>query len=164
MLLHATARPEKEWPVANWIALAQSLAARGYAPVLPWGNETERQRSMQIAAAVPNARVPDLQPLDQVARMIARATCVVGVDTGLLHVAAALGVPLAAIFIGTEPGQHGPLGGGKDRDRRVARRHADNRGSQRGRGPDRPLGDARRCRACAARSPNVLGGDIRMQR
>ena len=37
----------------------------------------------------------------------------VGVDTGLLHLAAALGVPLVAIFTGTEPGQHGPLGAGK---------------------------------------------------
>jgi heptosyltransferase-1 len=113
VLLHATARREKEWPVANWIELARSLAARGCELVLPWGSEAERRRSLQIAAAVPNAIVPDLQPLDQVARMIARASFVVGVDTGLLHVAAALGVPLAAIFIGTEPGQHGPLGTGK---------------------------------------------------
>jgi ADP-heptose:LPS heptosyltransferase len=30
-----------------------------------------------------------------------------------LHLAAALGVPLAAIFLGTEPGQHGPLGSGE---------------------------------------------------
>jgi heptosyltransferase-1 len=113
VLLHATARPEKEWPVANWIALAQSLEKRGFSVVLPWGNEAERRRSVEIAAAVPDARVPDLQPLDQVARLIARAAIVVGVDTGLLHVAAALGVPLAAIFVGTEPGQHGPLGSGK---------------------------------------------------
>jgi heptosyltransferase-1 len=112
LLLHATARPEKEWPVANWIELAKLLAARGYALVLPWGSEAERQRSLQIAAAVPSATVPDLQPLDQVTRMIARAAFVVGVDTGLLHVAAALGVPLAAIFIGTEPVQHGPMGAG----------------------------------------------------
>jgi heptosyltransferase-1 len=113
VLLHATARREKEWPVANWIELARSLAARGCELVLPWGSEAERRRSLEIAAAAPNAIVPDLQPLDQVARMIARANFVVGVDTGLLHVAAALGVPLAAIFIGTEPGQHGPLGAGK---------------------------------------------------
>ena len=113
VLLHATARPEKEWPVARWIGLAQALAADGYVPVLPWGNEAERRRSAEIAAAVPNAKVPDLQPLDQAARMIARAAFVVGVDTGLLHLAAALGVPLVAIFIGTEPGQHGPLGSGK---------------------------------------------------
>jgi heptosyltransferase I len=113
VLLHATARPEKEWPAANWIALAQTLAAAGFSVVLPWGSEVERRRSIQIAAAVPNATVPDLQPLDQIARMIARAAFVVGVDTGLLHVAAALGVPLVAIFVGTEPGQHGPLGAGK---------------------------------------------------
>ena len=42
------------------------------------------------------------------ARLVARASFVVGVDTGLLHLAAALGVPLVAIFLGTEPGQHGP--------------------------------------------------------
>jgi heptosyltransferase-1 len=113
VLLHATARPEKEWPVANWVALAQCVAARGYMPVLPWGNEAERRRSVEIARVVPGARVPDLQPLDEVARILARAAFVVGVDTGLLHVAAALGVPLAAIFVGTEPGQHGPLGSGK---------------------------------------------------
>jgi heptosyltransferase I len=113
VLLHATARPEKEWPVANWIELGQALATRGYMIVLPWGNEAERRRSEQIAAEIPNASVPDLQPLDQVARMIARASLVVGVDTGLLHLAAAFGVPLAAIFVGTEPGQHGPLGQGK---------------------------------------------------
>ena len=113
VLLHATARPEKEWPVANWVEVAKDLAARGYGLVLPWGTDAERRRSQEIAAAVPNANVPDLQPLDEAARMVARAAFVVGVDTGLLHLAAALGVPLAAIFVGTEPGQHGPLGAGK---------------------------------------------------
>jgi heptosyltransferase I len=113
VLLHATARPEKEWPVERWIELGRSLHADGFSVVLPWGNESERQRSLKIASALPDAIVPQLQPLDQVARMIARAAFVVGVDTGLLHVAAALSVPLVAIFVGTEPGQHGPLGSGK---------------------------------------------------
>ena len=113
VLLHATARPQKEWPIANWTELAQGLSARGYSLVLPWGTEAERRRSEEIAAFVPDAKVPDLQPLDDVARMIARAAFVIGVDTGLLHLAAALGVPVAAIFLGTEPGQHGPLGAGK---------------------------------------------------
>jgi len=113
VVLHATARPEKEWPADNWIALARSLAVHGYTLVLPWGNEAERRRSLEIAAAVPNASVPDLQPLDRVARTIARAAFVVGVDTGLLHVAAALGVPLAAVFVGTQPEQHGPRGAGR---------------------------------------------------
>ena len=81
--------------------------------MLPWGNETERRRSLEIAAASPAARVPERQPLAAVARMIARSAFVVGVDTGLLHLAAALNVPLVAIFTGTEPDQHGPLGSGK---------------------------------------------------
>jgi heptosyltransferase-1 len=37
---------------------------------------------------------------------------VVGVDTGLMHLAAALGVPLVAIFAGSKPGLTGPVGSG----------------------------------------------------
>ena len=113
ILLHATARPEKEWRMADWIAVARALAARGYRPVLLWGTEPERARGVEIAAAVPTALVPERSALDVVARMIARAALVVGVDTGLLHLAAALEVPLVAIFAGTAPQQHGPLGTGK---------------------------------------------------
>jgi lipopolysaccharide heptosyltransferase I len=112
ILLHATARPDKEWPEERWIALGRSLAARGLEPLLPWGSEPERLRSERIAAAVPGARVLDRQPLDAVARRVAGAQRVVGVDTGLLHLAAALGVPLVGIFVGSEPGLTGPMGRG----------------------------------------------------
>jgi heptosyltransferase-1 len=112
ILLHATARPEKEWPEASWIALARILSARGSALVLPWGAAAEGARSRRIAAAVANAQVPERQPLDRMARLIAGAAFVVGVDTGLLHLAAALGVPLVAIFAGSEPGLTGPMGQG----------------------------------------------------
>jgi heptosyltransferase I len=112
ILFHATARPEKEWPEVNWITLGRALAARGSALVLPWGTPPERARSERIAAAVGGARVPDRQPLDQMARLVAGAAFVVGVDTGLLHLAAALGVPLLAIFVASEPGLTGPAGQG----------------------------------------------------
>jgi heptosyltransferase-1 len=112
VLLHATARPGKEWPEERWIMLGRDLAARGVGLVLPWGSETERLRSERIAANIPDARVPDRQPLDAVARRIAGAQFVVGVDTGLLHLAAALGVPLVGIFAGSEPGLTGPMGRG----------------------------------------------------
>src|SRR5262249_50308400 len=39
VLLHATARAEKEWPQEHWIALANALDARGYEVVLPWGTD-----------------------------------------------------------------------------------------------------------------------------
>jgi heptosyltransferase-1 len=112
VLLQATAQRGKEWPAGNWIALGQSLHARNLKLVLPWGDAGERERSAAIAAGLPNAIVPDLQPLDGVARLIAGASLVVGVDTGLLHLAGALGVPLVAIFVGSEPDLTGPVGQG----------------------------------------------------
>ena len=112
ILLHATARPEKEWPEASWIALGRALEARGTPLLLPWGTDAERARSERIAAALTHARVVDRQPLDAAAGLVAGAAFVVGVDTGLLHLAAALGVPLVALFVGSEPGLTGPRGQG----------------------------------------------------
>jgi heptosyltransferase-1 len=112
LLLHATARREKQWPNADWIAFAKLFAQR-FELLLPWGTEAERARSEYIAAAVPGARVPDRAPLDQIAKLIAGAQFVVGVDTGLLHLAAALGVPVVAIFAGSKPALTGPMGRGR---------------------------------------------------
>jgi heptosyltransferase-1 len=112
VLLHATARDSKQWPQEQWIALGRGLAARGLALELPWGTEPERQRSERIAAGIPGARVPDRRPLDELVRRVAAAQFVIGVDTGLLHLAAAVGVPLVGIFVGSEPGLTGPQGQG----------------------------------------------------
>jgi heptosyltransferase-1 len=113
IFLHATAQVQKQWPEENWIALGQTLSRDGFEILVPWGTEDERLRSERIAAAVPNARVPARQPLDSVAKLIAGAEFVVGVDTGLLHLAAALGVPLVAIFAGSQPSLTKPVGSGK---------------------------------------------------
>jgi len=114
ILLHATARTEKQWPEAHWIALGRALSeSQGVELVLPWGSEVERVRSENIARQVQGARVPKRVPLDQVAKLISGAQFVVGVDTGLLHLAAALSVPLVAIFTGSKPGLTGPVGSGR---------------------------------------------------
>jgi len=111
VLLHATARSDKEWPEANWRMLAGALGT-GIDLVVPYGTEPERERAVRIAAATARARVPERSPLDQMARLIAGASFVVGVDTGLLHLAAALGVPLVAIFTTSKPVLTGPMGSG----------------------------------------------------
>src|SRR5262249_20031706 len=77
--------------------------------LLPWGSEVEHARSRRIAAALANARVPDRQALDRMAALMAGASFVIGVDTGLIHLAAALGVPLVAISTGSEPGRPAPM-------------------------------------------------------
>jgi len=112
VLLHATARREKEWPEADWIALGNALAREGYDLVLPWGSLAEKARADRMAAVLPRSRVPERQPLDSVARLMAGAELVIGVDTGLLHLAAALGVPLVAIFTGSRPELTKPVGRG----------------------------------------------------
>jgi heptosyltransferase-1 len=111
VLLHSTARPEKLWPEANWVALGKMLAP-GIEFRLPWGSEAEHARSLRIAGALTGARATERMPLDGVAKLIAGAQFVVGVDTGLLHLAAALGVPLVAIFTGSQPTLTGPVGSG----------------------------------------------------
>jgi heptosyltransferase-1 len=111
VLLHATARTEKEWPEENWCALAAMLA-KDIDVVLPFGTASERVRAERIASGIARARVPERQPIDAIARLIAGASVVVGVDTGLLHLAAAFGVPLVAIFSGSEPALTGPIGSG----------------------------------------------------
>jgi heptosyltransferase-1 len=112
VLLHATARAQKLWPEENWVALGKVLAPAGLEFVLPWGTDEERMRAQRIAAKLPAAKVGERQPVDATARLIAGASFVIGVDTGLLHVAAALGVPLVAIFAGSNPGLTGPVGAG----------------------------------------------------
>jgi heptosyltransferase-1 len=111
VLLHGTAREDKEWPEANWRMLSGSLGT-GIDLLVPYGTDAEQERASRIAAASARARVPDRAPLDQMARLIAGALFVVGVDTGLLHLAAALGVPLVAIFRSSKPGLTGPMGSG----------------------------------------------------
>jgi heptosyltransferase-1 len=112
LLLHGTARPEKEWPVANWIALGNMIAKRGVSAIVPWGNDAERARASQIAEAVPKVRVADRQSIEGMARLVAGAEFIVGGDTGLVHLAAAFGVPLVAIFSGTDPALTRPIGSG----------------------------------------------------
>jgi heptosyltransferase I len=112
VLLHASARREKEWPEQSWIAVGRAIASRGLELALPWGTDGERLRSERLAAHLANAQIPARRPLDETARMIAGALLVVGVDTGLIHLAAALGVPLVAIFVSSEPDLTGPVGPG----------------------------------------------------
>jgi heptosyltransferase-1 len=112
VLLHASARPEKEWPLGNWVTLGKSFAQPGLSFVVPWGSEAERARAARIVEAVPRAVLPDRMPIDGIARLIAGASFVIGGDTGLVHLAAAYGVPLVAIFCGSDPALTRPIGAG----------------------------------------------------
>ncbi|MFN0306248.1 MAG: lipopolysaccharide heptosyltransferase I [Burkholderiales bacterium] len=113
VLLHGTARAEKEWPEGTWQELGRYIEGRGLQVVLPWGSEREEARSKRLAESMTSATVPPRLSIDDVARTLAAARLVVGVDTGLLHLGAALGVPTVAIFRGSDPALTGPVGTGR---------------------------------------------------
>jgi heptosyltransferase-1 len=110
LLLHATSAERKLWPEVQWLALGAQLAARGLVAVLPWGSAQELQRSERLAAGIAGAMVPPRLELDALAALIAGARAAIGTDTGLTHLAGALGVPTAGLYCATDPaatGLHG---------------------------------------------------------
>lgn len=109
--LHATSRTDKQWPEQNWISLGAWCAARRFASVFPSGNEDEHERARRLAAAIPNARALPPGSLDDVAILLSHAAAVIGVDTGLTHLACAFGKPTVALFCNSDPGLTGVYGG-----------------------------------------------------
>ncbi|WP_225747677.1 lipopolysaccharide heptosyltransferase I [Eikenella sp. Marseille-P7795] len=103
--LHATSRDSKLWPQQHWVELLNRLhAADGAAVWLPWGNEAERQRALALAWQVAGAQVPaERLGLLQAAYVLRGAHSVIGVDTGLLHLANALDKPLVGIYTDSDP-------------------------------------------------------------
>ena len=110
VFLHGTTWPTKHWPDDYWISLAASAAAAGRQVRLPWGNAIEQQRAARIAAVSEAVEVMPRMSLGELAAMIAAASAVVGVDTGLVHLAAALGTPCITLYGATDPGLIGTLG------------------------------------------------------
>ena len=109
---HSTARAAKLWPEPDWNELVRMMEAAGCACILPWGNEAERQRSERIAAAGSGALVPPKLSIDQMSALIDGAEFVVGVDTGFMHLAAALTRPVVGIFCDSNPVDACPVGPG----------------------------------------------------
>ena len=112
VLLHSTARAAKLWDEQQWTRTAQALEAQGLRCVLPWGSEPERARSQRLAAALQAALVPPALSVRDAAGLIGHAKVVLGVDTGLMHLAAALKVPVVGIFCDSEPLDARPVGQG----------------------------------------------------
>ncbi|RTL57066.1 MAG: lipopolysaccharide heptosyltransferase I [Rhodocyclaceae bacterium] len=103
VLLTATSRDDKLWPEDRWIALGHALHEQGLTAIFPAGNPTERARAARIAQRIPEAVAAPALDLATLAQLLAGAVKVVGVDTGLTHLAAALARPTVAIFTGSDP-------------------------------------------------------------
>jgi heptosyltransferase-1 len=98
VFFHGTARAAKRWDDAGWIRLARFLHRRGLPVLLPWGDAAERLAAERLTARMENARVlPKLSMMEAVV-LAQRAALVIGVDTGLTHIAAAYGRPTVELY------------------------------------------------------------------
>ncbi len=107
VLLTMTSRADKLWPESHWIELGRAL---GTPVVLPWGSDEERLRAERIAGGIGEAKVPPRLSVLQLGELFAQAKAVVGLDTGLTHLAAALGAPTVGIYCGSDPALTGLYG------------------------------------------------------
>lgn len=110
-LVHGTSREDKLWPETHWIELGQGLVREGFALALPHGNAEEEARSHRLAQVLgPAAAVWPRLPLDALTVRLAATAGVIGVDSGLSHIAVALDLPHVQIYNFDTAWRTGPSG------------------------------------------------------
>ncbi|MHB1566078.1 MAG: lipopolysaccharide heptosyltransferase II [Acidiferrobacter sp.] len=101
--------PAKRWPVRHFAALAATYRERG---VRVWLLGSTRDRAVAAAITAITADIEDFTGTTDLlgaVDLLALATAVVSNDSGLMHIAAALGKPLAALFGSSDPRHTPPL-------------------------------------------------------
>lgn len=114
VLLTATSREDKLWSEERWKTVMTALAAQGLRCILPAGSPVERERAQRLATALrgePASVVAPPLSIAELAGLCAGAELVIGVDTGLTHLATALGRPTLALFCASNPDLTGVYAG-----------------------------------------------------
>ena len=97
-LIHGTSRADKQWPVASWQTLGQRLSQQGCRLALPCGSDAEEQVARQIVSGLADAEVWPRLELDALSDALSGCAGVIGVDSGLSHIAVALNLPHVQIY------------------------------------------------------------------
>jgi heptosyltransferase-2 len=100
--------PAKRWPVHHFAAVARALSERGH-PVWLLGSPRDRDIGAAIASASPARNLCGATTLDEAVDVLSASRAVLTNDSGLMHVAAALGRPLVALYGSSSPDFTPPL-------------------------------------------------------
>lgn len=104
-------RPEKQWPLGHFAALADMIMSDGRFEVLftygP-GQRTIVDEVVRRTHGKPHI-APETPDLKHYAALVEQCDLYFGGDTGPMHIASAMGTPIVAVFGGTHPSQHAPL-------------------------------------------------------
>jgi heptosyltransferase I len=112
VLFTNASRESKLWPDESWIGVERWLAERGLASVMFWSAGEEEVRVRRLAATMQRATVAPRSSIVDIASTLAQAQVVVGLDTGLSHLSAAMGRPTVAIYCDYDPALAGLVGDG----------------------------------------------------
>jgi lipopolysaccharide heptosyltransferase III len=111
LVLHpGSGSPLKSWPLERLAEAGDALATALGARVVVTGAAHERRQTERLVALLPRGGVSLAGRLGwgELEALLARATLVVGIDSGPLHLAVAAGTPSVALFGPADPAQFGP--------------------------------------------------------
>lgn len=107
-----TTRPQKHWREERWGPLTRRIREETGMPAVILGGPNDRESASRISrtgdAGSPPVVLAGETTLGEAASVVGGAALLVGVDTGLTHLAGALGVPAVALFGSTLPYTHVP--------------------------------------------------------
>ena len=99
VFVHGSSRDDKLWPEAAWIELGRRVIARGWRIALPHAGDAEKTRALRLQLALgEHAEVWPPMTLDALVDRMGKAQSVVGVDSGLSHIAVALGLAHVQLY------------------------------------------------------------------
>jgi heptosyltransferase-2/heptosyltransferase-3 len=110
VVLHpGSGAPLKSWPAPRWAAVADGLADQGAAVLLTGGpDDLDSPLLIESIMRRPAGQLAGQTSFGQLAALFERASLVVGVDSGPLHLAAAVGAPTLRLYGPTDPARYGP--------------------------------------------------------
>ncbi|MCD8503868.1 MAG: lipopolysaccharide heptosyltransferase I [Burkholderiaceae bacterium] len=103
VIMPSASREDKLWPSEYWQAVFDRLQSMGMELVLLAGNEQENARAAELLQARDCARVQPRSTLTELAQLMAGARIMVGLDSGLTHLSAALGIDTIGIYKASTP-------------------------------------------------------------
>ncbi len=98
VLAHGTTWGNKRWPEPFWADVANRALQRGERVTLPWGSAEELNSAQRIASLAPGSQIAAQLDLRGMIELLASSAAVVSVDSGIGHLAAALGIRTLALY------------------------------------------------------------------
>lgn len=103
VIMPSASRDDKLWPAQDWRAVFAQLRAAGLTLRLLAGNASETTRAHALAEGIDGVEVLPRMGLTAIANELASARIMVGLDSGLTHLSAALARPTLAIYCASTP-------------------------------------------------------------